>query len=65
MRERTIVVKMTKEEATELLLVADNGYGDGTYYDTRRGCREEKLYERATKKIMTALWNCVRPVSKS
>lgn len=61
---RYITVRLTMEQAQELLYAADNGYGDGDFYQANQGDeypqdaqnkREEKLFLRARQKVLDAM----------
>jgi hypothetical protein len=52
-----VTLKLTKKEAVELLLVSENGLGDGEYYDSGRPGRamESMAFDRANTKLRNAL----------
>lgn len=64
MRPRAVVkLTLTAAEARELQAVAENGYGDGDFYNnpdgttTRGGRRAEAAYARAQAKLRRARFN--------
>ena len=52
---RHVVITLTKKEAIELQLVAENGYGDGDYYQqVGNDSQDHKAFQRAIYKLRAA-----------
>ena len=54
---KKVKIELSISEASELMIVAENGYGDGDFYrGTGKGYKQkEKAFHRANEKVWEAI----------